>query len=153
MERRSDTRFRSGRLVNPHGLMFHGLEGGPISGSNLTRSVMNPARIAAGWPGERKLLPPDDRRFDPQGPDEQWEYRFRWSLHSLRHRFCSIALLPKAQGGFGLDVATVAVLAGHSDPMFTLRRYVGAASDVIPATAAAYNAMDWAAWASRDRPR
>ena len=62
----------------------------------------DPARERAGWPR------------DSTG-------RHRWSIHTLRHYFCTWAL---SSDGLGLDVADVQRFAGHRDPSTTWRLYV-----------------------------
>jgi len=133
--RERTTTFRSGAEKNPLGLMFAGSQGGILRRSNMNRRIMTRARLKAGWPGEKW-----------QEESGVWRYHFRWGIHSLRHRFCSVAVKPKEEGGWGWDLVRVAAIAGHSNSEFTRRRYVGATSDVIETTAALMDAHDWSAY-------
>jgi len=67
----------------------------------------NTAAHVAGW---------------PRGPGNRG---FLWTPHTLRHFFCTVALAPKAEGGWGLEVADVSRRAGHKNPSFTFDTYVG----------------------------
>lgn len=134
--RERTTTFRSGAEKNPLGLMFAGPQGGILRRSNGNRRLMTPARLHAGWPGEKWL-----------GDNGVWRYQFRWGIHSLRHRFCSVAVKPKEEGGWGWDIVRVAAIAGHSNSEFTRRRYVGPTSDVLETTAAIMEEHDWTEYA------
>lgn len=127
--------FRSGTEKNPLGLMFAGPQGGILRRSNMNRRIMTPARLKAGWPGEKW-----------QESSGVWRYQFRWGIHSLRHRFCSVAVKPKEEGGWGWDIVRTAYLAGHSNSEFTRRRYVGPTSDVVETTALLVEQHDWTAY-------
>ena len=127
--------FRSGAPKNPLGLMFAGPQGGILRRSNVNRRLMTPARLKAEWPGEKWQ---DERGI--------WRYDFRWGIHTLRHRFCSVAVKPKEEGGWGWDIVRVAHVAGHSNSEFTRRRYVGPTSDVVATTAAIVEEQDWSAY-------
>ena len=65
------------------------------------------ARERAGWPKDR-------------------DGKHRWSLHDLRHYFCTWAL---SKDGLNLDVAEVAKAAGHASPATTYGIYVQSRSD------------------------
>lgn len=125
-------RFRSGAEKNPYGLMFAGPQGGVLRRSNMNRRLLTPARLKAEWPGEKW-----------QEASGVWRYQFRWGIHSLRHRFCSVAVKPKEEGGWGWDIVRTAYLAGHANSEFTRRRYVGPTSDVVETTALIVEQQDW----------
>ena len=129
-------RFRSGAEKNLYGLMFAGPQGGVLRRSNMNRRILTPARLKAEWPGEK-------------WQEEEcgvWRYAFRWGIHSLRHRFCSVAVKPKEEGGWGWDIVRTAYLAGHANSEFTRRRYVGPTSDVVETTALIVEQHDWTAY-------
>lgn len=80
------------------------------------------------------------RRFRPAalavGFELRSDGRLRHSFHSTRHFFCTNALLPRDDGGLGLPVAEVAMLAGHASADFTMRRYVAARQNALQSAAA-----------------
>ena len=90
------------------GPLFPGTRGSThMPYGTLLNQRFQPARERAGWP-----------RRDSG--------RHRWTLHTLRHYFCTWAL---AKDGLHLDVADVQRLAGHKDPGTTWRIYVQSRPD------------------------
>ncbi len=84
---------------NPLGLMFSGRGGIYKREHTFYTTTLKPAYRLAGW-------------RDSAG-------RGAWSLHTLRHVFCTTAF-----NDWKIDVTDVSVLAGHADTRMTLERYV-----------------------------
>jgi integrase len=93
---------------DPMGLMFPAPAGGYWRSSNFGRRVLRPAFLAARWRGSGAA------------GDGMWTW------HSLRHVFCTTALLV-----WGLDAADVSRLAGHATTRTTLDMYVGATAGAL----------------------
>ena len=85
--------------ANPLGLVFPSPTGKHWRSSNFNRNVLQRAYLAAGW-----------RDGDGNG---------RWTWHSLRHVFCTTALLT-----WKLDPTDVSCMAGHANVRTTLLMYV-----------------------------
>lgn len=83
------------------GPMFPGTRSVYEPYSTFRGQAFNPARERAGWPRD--------------------DGRHRWTVHTLRHYFCTWAL---SKDGLDLDVADVQRFAGHRDPSTTWRLYV-----------------------------
>jgi hypothetical protein len=107
--------------TNPLGLLFPSGAGTWMRTGNFHRDIFEKAALAAGWDYQDVVA--------PYGRGKTREER-KWALtwHSLRHTFCTAALET-----WGLPVTVVSTLAGHSDPQFTMSRYVGASEDAIEA--------------------
>lgn len=84
---------------NPLALMFPNTKGGYQTKSSQLEGILEPAYHASGW-------------RDVQGNGS-------WSMHTLRHVFCTTAL-----NDWKIDVTDVSVLAGHANTRITLERYV-----------------------------
>jgi integrase len=85
--------------TNPLGLIFPSPMGKHWRSSNFQRNVLKRAYLAIGW-----------RDADGNG---------RWTWHSLRHVFCTTALLT-----WKLDPTDVSCMAGHANVRTTLLMYV-----------------------------
>jgi len=92
--------------ANPLGLIFPSPTGKHWRSSNFQRNVLQRAYLAAGW-----------RDGDGNG---------RWTWHSLRHVFCTTALLT-----WKLDATDVSRMAGHANYRITLDMYVGSTAGVL----------------------
>jgi integrase len=92
--------------INPLGLVFPSPEFKLWRSSNFSRNVLKPAYAAASW-----------RDGNGNG---------RWTWHSLRHVFCTTALLT-----WKLDATDVSCMAGHANVRTTLLMYVGATAGVL----------------------
>jgi integrase len=92
--------------INSLGLVFPSPEFKLWRSSNFSRNVLKPAYAAAGW-------------RDGNGIG-------RWTWHSLRHVFCTTALLT-----WKLDATDVSCMAGHANVRTTLLMYVGATAGVL----------------------
>ena len=92
--------------INPLGLVFPSPEFKLWRSSNFSRNVLKPAYAAAGW-------------RDGKGNG-------RWTWHSLRHVFCTTALVT-----WKLDPIDVSCMAGHANVRTTLLMYVGATAGVL----------------------
>ena len=92
--------------TSPLGLMFPSPAGKHWRSSNFHRNVLARAYRAAGW-----------RDPDGRGP---------WTWHSLRHVFCTTALLT-----WNLDPTDVSRMAGHATYRITLDMYVGATAGTL----------------------
>jgi integrase len=97
---------------NPEGIMFPSPRGMYWRSSNFSRRVLKGAYLATGWQ-------------DAPG-------HARWTWHSLRHVFCTTAL-----NTWGLDVADVSRLAGHSTTRVTFDMYVGSVAGALERARAA----------------
>ncbi len=64
---------------------------------------------------------------------KRWVDDYRWSWHSLRHLFCSLAI-SNDEYGYGLDAAEGAKLAGHTLDVF-MKLYVQVPQDFAEKTA------------------
>lgn len=115
--------------LNPLGLLFPSAAGTWMLTGNFHRDIFEKAALAAAW----AYVDVDA----PYGKGKTRRER-QWSLvwHSLRHSFCTTGL-----NDWGLPVTTVSLLAGHSDPQFTMSRYVGASQDAIDAALVATAVM------------
>jgi hypothetical protein len=82
------------------GLVFPSLAGKYWRSSNFGRRVLQPAYLAAGW-------------RDSSGAG-------RWTWHSLRHVFCTTALLT-----WKLEAVDVSRMAEHANVLITLEMYFG----------------------------
>ena len=85
--------------TNPLGLIFPTSAGKYWRSSNFNRRVLQPAYRKAGW-----------RNSTGEG---------QWTWHSLRHVFCTTALLT-----WKLDATDVSRMAGHANYRITLDMYV-----------------------------
>ena len=97
---------------NPEGIMFPSPRGLCWRSSNFSRRVLKGAYLATGWQ-------------DTAG-------HAKWTWHSLRHVFCTTAL-----NTWGLDVADVSRLAGHSTTRVTFDMYVGSVAGALERARAA----------------
>jgi integrase len=98
--------------TNPLGLIFRSPTGKHWRSSNFQRNVLKRAYLAAGW-----------RDADGMG---------KWTWHSLRHVFCTVALFT-----WKLDPTDVSRMAGHANYRITLDMYVGATAGVLDRARAA----------------
>ena len=98
--------------TNPFGLVFPSLAGKYWRSSNFSRRVLQPAYLAAGW-----------RDSSGQG---------QWTWHSLRHVFCTAALLT-----WKIEAVDVSLMAGHADLRITLDMYVGSTAGILERARAA----------------
>lgn len=102
----------------PRGLLFPGARGG-IARRSTFQQVWIKAAAAAGWPMEREL-----QRTKGYGPKNKkgwrWTGSAKWTVHDLRHVAACWMLFD-----LKLDAAVVADKLGHSDPSFTVKRYIG----------------------------
>jgi integrase len=117
-KRHRQTFQQSGRSKNPMRLLFCTGEGTIPRRSSWNRSVITPARAAAQWPSDLAPVP----RMRNGAVETVMSTQYRWSWHSLRHVFCSLTI-STGDGGYGLDVAEGARLAGHSLQVF-MAKYV-----------------------------
>jgi integrase len=92
--------------TNPLGLVFPSPTGKLWWSSNFNRNVLKAAFRAAGW-----------RDGDGTGT---------WTWHSLRHVFCTTALV-----AWKLDPTDVSRMAGHANARTTLDMYVGSTAGVL----------------------
>ena len=92
--------------INPLGLIFPSPKFKLRRSSNFNRNVLQRAYAAAGW-------------RDSAGNG-------RWTWHSLRHVFCTIALFT-----WKLDATDVSCMAGHANVRTTLLMYVGTTAGVL----------------------
>ena len=98
-------------------LLFPNHDGRWQTPSNHSSRVFRPACEAAGWPRNR---------------DGSWQ----WTWHDLRHHACTWMLAAPPEG-LGLEVADVALFAGHATPDFTWRAYVAARPGAVDRARAA----------------
>ncbi len=91
---------------NPLGLMFPTPRSGYWRSSNFGRRILAPAYRAAGWRDE----------YGHGG----------WTWHSLRHVFCTTALLT-----WKLSATDVSRMAGHANYRITLDMYIGATAGIL----------------------
>jgi integrase len=92
--------------TNPSGLTFPSPKGKHWRSSNFARRVLAPAYLGAGW-------------RDPAGNGT-------WTWHSLRHVFCTTALLT-----WNIEPADVSRLAGHANIRITLDMYIGTTAGTL----------------------
>lgn len=92
--------------TNPLGLLFPSPMGKHWRSSNFSRNVLARAYRAAAW-----------RDTDGNGT---------WTWHSLRHVFCTTALLT-----WKLDPTDVSRMAGHANYRITLDMYVGTTAGIL----------------------
>jgi integrase len=92
--------------TNPLGLMFPSPRGKYWRSSNFDRRVLAPAYQAAGWRGTASNT--------------------QWTWHSLRHVFCTTALLT-----WKLDATDVSRMAGHANYRTTLDMYIGTTAGIL----------------------
>jgi len=92
--------------TNPLGLIFPSPKGKLWRSSNFDRRVLAPAYQAAGW-------------RDEHGAGT-------WTWHSLRHVFCTTALLV-----WKLDATDVSRMAGHANYRITLDMYIGTTAGIL----------------------
>jgi integrase len=92
--------------TNPLGLVFPSPTGKYWRSSNFSRNVLKPAYVEAGW---------------RDGSGER-----RWTWHSLRHVFCTMALFT-----WKLEATDVSRMAGHANVRITLDMYVGSTAGVL----------------------
>jgi integrase len=105
-------RAEQGAGTNPLGLIFPSPTGKHWRSSNFQRNVLKRAYLAVGW-----------RDADGKG---------KWTWHSLRHVFCTVALFT-----WKLDPTDVSRMAGHANYRITLDMYVGATAGVLDRARAA----------------
>ncbi len=110
LAQRLAARIEAGRAehnagANPHGLIFPSPRGTWWRSSNYARRVLKDAYLAAGWRGENTKP---------------------WTWHSLRHVFCTTALLT-----WHIDPADVSRLAGHANIRITLDMYIGTTAGTL----------------------
>jgi integrase len=105
----------------PSTLLFPTASGKIIRRSNF-QQVWIRAATAAGWP----MTTPLRRTPGYQRKNKGWRWTgaAKWSPHDLRHVAACWMLFD-----LGLDPAVVADKLGHSDPAFTIKRYVGVRGD------------------------
>ncbi|HEY1618943.1 MAG TPA: tyrosine-type recombinase/integrase, partial [Streptosporangiaceae bacterium] len=111
-ERAARARAEQQAGTNPLALMFPAPGGGCLRASNFARRMLAKAYQAAGW--------------RPAAGS------FRWTWHSLRHVFCTVALFT-----WKLAVTDVAQLAGHSSHRVTWEMYIGATAGTLERARAA----------------
>jgi integrase len=92
--------------TNPLGLIFPSPKGKHWRSSNFNRNVLQRAYLSSGW-----------RDSDGNG---------RWTWHSLRHVFCTVALFT-----WKVDATDVSRMAGHANYRVTLDMYVGTTAGVL----------------------
>ena len=92
--------------INPLGLVFPSPTGKYWRSSNFQRNVLKRAYLTVGW-----------RDTDGNG---------KWTWHSLRHVFCTVALFT-----WKLDATDVSRMAGHANYRITLDMYVGTTAGVL----------------------
>ena len=92
--------------TNPHALLFPARGGRYIYACSFYSTIARPAFEAAG------------RRSAEPG--------IRWTWHTLRHVFCTTALIE-----WKLDLTDVSRLAGHSTTRITADRYVSAVAGTL----------------------
>jgi integrase len=123
-----DASERGGRAA----LLFPSQSGG-IMRRTTFQSIWIRAADDAGWPMTSPL-----RRSAGYGSTNKgwrWTGSAKWSPHDLRHVAACWMLFD-----VGLDPAIVADKMGHSDPAFTIKRYVGIRGDAdATATSATEN--------------
>ncbi len=91
--------------------------------------MITPAREYAKWPCERvEVVRKENGRYVKRTVDD-----YRWTWHSLRHLFCSLAI-SNDEYGYGLDAAEGAKLAGHTLDVF-MKLYVQVPQDFAEKTA------------------
>ncbi|MET9690367.1 tyrosine-type recombinase/integrase [Streptomyces sp. NPDC006514] len=100
-------RTRDGAPVTAR-IFFYGREKKPIQANWFNSFVWKPALAAVG------IIAP----LDPEKPGRKWEKSRDKMMHALRHLYASMML------DGGVDIYTLADRLGHSDPAFTLRKYV-----------------------------
>ncbi|MFI5638283.1 tyrosine-type recombinase/integrase [Streptomyces goshikiensis] len=100
-------RTRDGEPVTAR-IFFYGREKKPIQANWFNSFVWKPALAAVG------IIAP----LDPEKPGRKWEKSRDKMMHALRHLYASMML------DGGVDIYTLADRLGHSDPAFTLRKYV-----------------------------
>ncbi|WP_330457470.1 site-specific integrase [Streptomyces sp. NBC_00820] len=88
-------------------VIFYSRERKPVNRNYFNSFVWKPALAAAG------IIAP----LKP-GRKRKWEKSRDKMMHALRHLFASMAL------EHGVDIYTLSDRLGHSDPAFTLRKYV-----------------------------
>jgi integrase len=115
------------------GLLFPGPRGG-IMRRTAFQSVWVKAADRAGWPMRRPLQ--RTTGYGEKGKGWRWTGAALWTPHDLRHVAACWMLFD-----LGLDPAVVANKLGHSDPSFTVKRYVGVRGD--PDRAAMAVTEDW----------
>ncbi|MEV0039036.1 tyrosine-type recombinase/integrase [Streptomyces sp. NPDC050804] len=107
-------------------LIFYTREKTAIQSNWFNSYVWKPALAAVG------LIAP----LDPTAKGRRWEKSHDKMMHALRHLYASMMI------NGGVDVYTLADRLGHSDPAFTLRKYVhrvaGAGSKVRQAVKGMY---------------
>lgn len=92
-------------------LFFYTRERKPLNRNYFNSFIWKPALAAVGIIAE---LDPEEKRRGKR----KWEPSRDKGTHALRHLYVSMLLAS------GVDIYTVADRLGHSDPSFTLRKYV-----------------------------
>lgn len=111
-----------------HALMFPNGSGQIMRRSNFQPTWIR-AADAAGWPMTRPLR--RSAGYGKKNKGWRWTGAANWTPQDLRH-FAACWML----FDLGLDPAVVALLLGHHDPSFTVKRYVGVRGDPQAAAAA-----------------
>lgn len=103
------------------GLLFTTTTGGIVRRSNF-QPIWIRAADAAGWPMTTPLT--RSAGYGAANKGWRWTGAAKWTPHDLRHVAACWMLFD-----LKLDAAVVADKLGHSDPTFTIRRYVGVRGD------------------------
>lgn len=103
------------------GLLFPSRRGELMRRSSF-QQVWIKAASDAGWPMRTPLR--RSAGYGDGGRGWRWTGSAQWTPHALRHVAACWMLFD-----LGLDAAVVAEKLGHSDPSFTLKRYVGTRAD------------------------
>lgn len=103
--------------AGPTGLLFPSRTGGIIRRSNF-QQIWIRAADKAGWPMTSPRKKTDG--YGKKNKGWRWTGAAKWTLHDLRHVAACWMLFD-----LGLEPPVVAEFLGHSDPSFTVRRYVG----------------------------
>jgi integrase len=114
-ERAAQARAEQQAGTNPLALMFPAPGGGSLRSSNFARRMLAAAYQKAGW--------------RPAAGTS------RWTWHSLRHVFCTVALFT-----WKLAITDVAQLAGHSNHRVTWEMYIGTTAGTLERARAATSA-------------
>ena len=126
---RAETFRVSGRSKNPLGIMFCTKAGTIPWRSSWNRDAVTPAREYAQWPASEAEVVRKERGRKVRRTVRE----YRWTWHSLRHLFCSLAI-SNDEYGYGLEASEGAKLAGHTLEVF-LQKYVQAPPDFTTKTA------------------
>jgi integrase len=103
------------------GLLFPSSSGRIVRRSNF-QPIWVRAADAAGWPMTTPLT--RSAGYGSANKGWRWTGAAKWTPHDLRHVAACWMLFD-----LKLDPAVVADKLGHSDPIFTIRRYIGVRGD------------------------